>query len=54
VHHHLSQLREAGLVTLQGNARAYTFAPRRDAPSSTAALLADVIGVLGELDSKEE
>ena len=28
VHHHLAQLRDAGLVALEGNARAYTYVPR--------------------------
>lgn len=44
VHHHLSQLREAGLVVLEGNARAYTYVPRRDAGVEASALLADVVG----------
>lgn len=44
VHHHLSQLRDAGLVTLEGNARAYTFAIRRESAATAAALLADVLG----------
>jgi DNA-binding transcriptional ArsR family regulator len=44
VHHHLSQLRAAGLVVMEGNARAYTYAPRRDAGVEASALLADVVG----------
>lgn len=44
VHHHLSQLREAGLVVLKGNARAYTYEPRRDVGVEASALLADVVG----------
>jgi DNA-binding transcriptional ArsR family regulator len=43
VHHHLAQLRAAGLVTLEGNARAYSYAPRRQAPDEAAALLAGLI-----------
>jgi DNA-binding transcriptional ArsR family regulator len=43
VHHHLSQLREAGLVALEGNARAYDYVPRRDAAAGAAALIADLI-----------
>lgn len=44
VHYHLSQLREAGLVTLEGNARAYRYAVRRDAAGAAASLLATVVG----------
>jgi len=44
VHHHLAQLRDAGLVALQGNARAYTYLPRRAAADEAAALLEDLIG----------
>lgn len=44
VHYHLSQLREAGLITLEGNARAYAYVPRHAAAESAASLLADVIG----------
>ena len=44
VHHHLAQLRAAGLVVLEGNARAYTYAPRRDAPAEIADLVAAVVG----------
>lgn len=47
VHHHLSQLREAGLVVLEGNARTYTYTPRRDAGAEASALLADVVGGTG-------
>jgi DNA-binding transcriptional ArsR family regulator len=43
VHHHLAQLREAGLVALEGNARAYAYVPRRDAAAGAAALIADLI-----------
>ncbi len=44
VHHHLAQLRAAGLVALEGNARAYTYVPRLDAQAEIAALLAAVAG----------
>ena len=44
VHHHLAQLREAGLVALEGNARAYTYVPRREAADEAAALVADITG----------
>jgi ArsR family transcriptional regulator len=44
VHHHLAQLRDAGLVTLEGNARAYTYVPRRAAADDAAALVADIVG----------
>jgi len=44
VHHHLGLLRAAGLVALEGNARAYTYVPRRDAPTEVAELVAAVIG----------
>ena len=42
VHHHLAQLRAAGLVALEGNARAYTYIPRRDAHADVAELVAAV------------
>jgi len=48
VHHHLAQLRAAGLVALEGNARAYTYVPRPDAHAEIAALLADVAGAKEE------
>ena len=44
VHHHLAQLRAAGLVALEGNARAYTYVPRREAAANAAALVADIVG----------
>lgn len=44
VHHHLAQLRDTGLVALEGNARAYTYVPRRAASDEAAALVADIIG----------
>jgi DNA-binding transcriptional ArsR family regulator len=52
VHHHLSQLREAGLVALEGNARSYTYAARPEAVADAAALLGDVLGTQG--DQEEE
>jgi DNA-binding transcriptional ArsR family regulator len=45
VHHHLAQLREAGLVALEGNARAYTYVPRREAADEASALVADITGM---------
>ena len=47
VHHHLAQLREAGLLALEGNARAYTYIPRPDAAVDAADLFAEVIGTEG-------
>jgi DNA-binding transcriptional ArsR family regulator len=44
VHHHLAQLRDAGLVALEGNARAYTYVPRRGAADEAAVLVADIVG----------
>lgn len=44
VHHHLAQLREVGLVALEGNARAYTYVPRRDAAAEAARLVAEIVG----------
>lgn len=44
VHHHLAQLRDAGLVALEGNARAYTYLPRRGAAAEAAALVAELTG----------
>ena len=48
VHHHLAQLRDAGLVALEGNARAYTYVPRPEAAAEIAALVATVIGTQEE------
>jgi DNA-binding transcriptional ArsR family regulator len=47
VHHHLSQLREAGLVELEGNARAYRYAVAGDALPETVALLSDLLAAPG-------
>jgi len=44
VHHHLAQLREAGLVALEGNARAYQHVPRPAAVAEATRLFTDVIG----------
>jgi DNA-binding transcriptional ArsR family regulator len=44
VHHHLGLLREAGLIALEGNARAYTYVPRRAAAAEAAQLVADLVG----------
>jgi DNA-binding transcriptional ArsR family regulator len=44
VHHHLALLRDAGLVALEGNARAYTYVPRPEAAAEAAALLGDILG----------
>ena len=48
VHHHLAQLRDAGLVALEGNARAYTYVPRREAADEAADLVADIISREGQ------
>jgi DNA-binding MarR family transcriptional regulator len=48
VHHHLAQLRAAGLIALEGNARAYTYIPRPEASAEAAALVAEVTGTEGE------
>ena len=44
VHHHLALLRDVGLVALEGNARSYTYVPRRDAAADAAALVARITG----------
>ena len=44
VHHHLALLRDAGLVALEGNARAYTYVPRRAAADEAATLVAGLVG----------
>jgi DNA-binding transcriptional ArsR family regulator len=44
VHHHLAQLRDAGLVGLEGNARAYTYTPRHEAIEEIAELIAHIVG----------
>ena len=48
VHHHLGQLRDAGLVALEGNARAYQYVPRREAAADAASLVAEITGTEGE------
>jgi DNA-binding transcriptional ArsR family regulator len=44
VHYHLAQLRDAGLVALEGNARAYTYVPRREAAEEAASLVKGLTG----------
>ncbi len=44
VHHHLGLLRDAGLIALEGNARAYTYVPRPAAATEAAELVADIVG----------
>lgn len=44
VHHHLALLRDAGLVALEGNARAYTYVPRRAAAHEVASIVAGLVG----------
>ena len=48
VHHHLAQLRDAGLVALEGNARAYTYVPRPEVASEIAELVASLVGTTQE------
>ena len=43
VHHHLSQLREARLIDLEGNARAYRYLPREDALPEISGLLSELL-----------
>lgn len=43
VHHHLSELRNARLVDLEGNARAYRYLPRPGATEDVHALLSEVL-----------
>jgi DNA-binding transcriptional ArsR family regulator len=45
VHHHLAQLRDTGLVALEGNARAYTYVPRQEAAEEAASLVAGLVGM---------
>jgi DNA-binding transcriptional ArsR family regulator len=44
IHHHLAQLRDAGLITLEGNARAYRYHARVEAADELAVLLAELVG----------
>ena len=44
VHHHLAQLRDAGLVALEGNARAYTYVPRHEAVVEIGELIGAIVG----------
>jgi DNA-binding transcriptional ArsR family regulator len=48
VHHHLSELRDARLIDLEGNARRYRYLPRQEALSETVALLAEVFPGQGD------
>ncbi len=43
VHHHLGQLRAAGLVVIRGNARSYRYDLRREAVGESGALLAELL-----------
>jgi DNA-binding transcriptional ArsR family regulator len=43
VHHHLAELRDARLIDLEGNARAYRYLPRQEALQETVTLLSEVI-----------
>lgn len=43
VHHHLSQLREAQLIDLEGNARAYRYVLRADALPEISGLLSELL-----------
>ena len=43
VHHHLGELRDARLIDLEGNARAYRYLPRREALEEAHALLSEVL-----------
>ncbi len=43
VHHHLGELRDARLIDLEGNARAYRYLPRQEALEETLALLSEVL-----------
>ena len=43
VHHHLGELRDARLIDLEGNARAYRYRPRHEALEETLALLSEVL-----------
>ena len=44
-HHHLTQLRAAGLVVVRGNARSYRYSLRREAAVEAGALLAELLSV---------
>lgn len=49
VHHHLSELREARLVDLEGNARAYRYVPRPGALPDAVTLLSEVFPRSGDV-----
>ncbi len=44
-HHHLNQLRAAGLVIVSGNARSYRYSLREEAAVETGTLLAELLSV---------
>ena len=44
-HHHLTQLRAAGLVEVRGNARAYRYSLRAEAAADAGTLLAELLSV---------
>ena len=44
-HHHLNQLRAAGLVVVRGDARSYRYSLREEAPVETGTLLAELLSV---------
>jgi DNA-binding transcriptional ArsR family regulator len=44
-HHHLNQLRAAGLVVVRGNARAYRYSLRAEAVGEAGSLLAELLAV---------
>jgi DNA-binding transcriptional ArsR family regulator len=44
-HHHLNQLRAAGLVVVRGNARSYRYVLREEAAVETGTLLAELLSV---------
>ena len=46
-HHHLAQLRAAGLVTVSGNARAYRYALAAEASRELSLLLSRFLGGAG-------
>ena len=46
-HHHLTQLRAAGLVVIRGNARAYRYALREEGAGESSALLAELLSGRG-------
>jgi DNA-binding transcriptional ArsR family regulator len=47
-HHHLAQLRAAGLVELRGNARAYTYSLRHEGLAESRSLLGELLAPVSE------